>query len=297
MGADLKVHPLGLEGARWIGVAGGQAALLRSTDGSSVVVHDGGRVVRPLAPPDCLGPVGGSGHLAYSCPPVAGDTQHRRLAVTRLDGSHATDVTVPAFIGADGSSPDLTGVGGQWISQFTNGYHYSTASYVNWHTGKQVSGRSDNDRHAYVNLDAPGLFSHLCAPLKRALEPSDTYELNDPLAPLTVRSPWALVLSGGRFGLQRCGQRRPARRYPAWLGALAFDRRRVAWTTSTIAAGQRVLVHVARLDGEHRVRTLRLRFSSEARNPHLAMAFTRHRLYLIEADETGNDRIRYVRVR
>jgi hypothetical protein len=149
-------------------------------------------VAAPEGPAGCAGAAAGAGHLLFTC--GVGFTSSsftRRAVVTTAEGTVQADRDYTLQNSASDSNPvgEPDAIGAQWIHHIASCYHCDDSSVdVNWQTG-EVRTLDQIGPRSFEDLDAPGLLSPLCAPLRQAVAPGDDV------------SEWPLTL-----GLQRSGQ-------------------------------------------------------------------------------------------
>jgi hypothetical protein len=223
--------------------------------GASVeVLADAGapRAVKP--PAGCGAAAAGSGHLLFDCPTgavfPAPDT--RRVVVTASDGTPQAAVayTLPRA-GADGSEAGWPeAIGAEWIRHSASCYHCATwTEDVNWHTG-DVRQPDLSARTSYEDLDATGLTTPLCAPLKLMPGPGDDQtpvQLGVQVSGARVLQEVAVEKPEGdalAWRLRRCGSSE-AYKMPAGRTPLAL---RGAWVVlARPLSGQREALELLRL--------------------------------------------------
>jgi hypothetical protein len=226
----------------------------------------------------------GGGRILLACP---GGLFGRRYSL--MDAADGTVSPTPPL-----NYPDLqnathdyaipSAVGERWMRVSVSGYHYTVTNYVNLETGKFVV--DPEWRHAAADLNSPGLWRALCAPLHRRQDPAydDAADVHDRLLAYQYEHPFGLPLriADRRLVLDRCG--RPPRtlsRCPDWCRSETLSDGVVAW-----AERRRVHIYDART-GERR------RWRAPKRDRDTGIALTRDRIYAIRP--TGDAVALYVR--
>jgi hypothetical protein len=178
----LKPHLLSVN-VDWVGQADATTLAYGGLrPGSAIeVLADGGAprsVTAPDGPQGCNGSAAGSGHLVFGCSlGYADGVELRRAVVTAPDGTvqASLDYRLPlAGAGAAGySSPDA--IGSAWLHHTGGCYHCGIWSEdVDWHTG-EVRRPDLGALTTYEDLDAAGLLTPLCAPVKQLPSPEGEY--------------------------------------------------------------------------------------------------------------------------
>lgn len=104
----------------------------------------------------------------------------------------------------------LDSIGRHWVHGLASDNHYSGVSHwVNIATSKTSSSSQRMARREVEDLDEPGLYRKLCAPLAR--DPSPYYEdtgtqrNGNPYLPYAYEPPYGLRHNGGQLTVDRCG--------------------------------------------------------------------------------------------
>ena len=121
---------------------------------------------RTVAPPiaDCGFWAAGTGRLVWDC----GAT----IAVTDLHGGDVHQQPTPFYTRPDSEDPasfQIDRVGSHWLGGIVSAARAQDGSYyLNWRTGAHHSSNADTSPVAYPDVNAPGLFTPLCAGARRA---------------------------------------------------------------------------------------------------------------------------------
>jgi hypothetical protein len=153
----------------------------------------------------------GGGALLWNCQTMADGSVLSGLTYALASG-HMTSFGPPPTRPPGPSGPESEswlGIGAQWLAAKYGGYHYGAVEYLA-RDGRR-SGES-LDRTVVADLDAPELWRHMCAPLKRRMVPDENFPVDLSLGPYAYRPPYGAALSfhdgskPARLVLDRCGQ-------------------------------------------------------------------------------------------
>lgn len=96
-------------------------------------------------------------------------------------------------------------IGDEWIQALETAYHRAIPAYFNWRTGEYRAEHPSARRRE--NLDAPGLYSKLCSPLRRGARSPGGPDAEGRFHPFAYRGKYGVTERGTAMTLTRCGGR------------------------------------------------------------------------------------------
>jgi hypothetical protein len=174
----------------------------------------------------------------------------------------------------------LQAIGSSWIRAETGEYHAHGSAFLNWHTGAFSQAAPTN---AVPDLDAPSLWTPLCAPLVRRPNDPSGFDTGPAYPDFQYRPPFGVQQSNGDRGallLHRCGQRRATvlDRCRDECGSEQLGSGSLTWSSGPAAVG----LYLLHTRGRHRHKL------TPPDNPVAYVAHTRRQIFVTVGDATSS---------